>query len=217
MLENNRWAYSTPVKRQVPIENLADRAKAYGIDSYIVDGNDVVACTLPRKKRWNAPADGEGPILIEAKTCASHGHAQHDPAEYVPKEKRAYWKARDPILLHEKFLTEKSCWTTRRKKEIETKIDALLSKDRDFAENSPMPPPELAAKGVYCTGDDCHKIAPKWERDKSEVMPPKSSIDASWMVEGFGRGKGSGGGTAPIHFGDTTQSGAARKSKEAFA
>ncbi|HEX4380067.1 MAG TPA: hypothetical protein VH022_08550, partial [Candidatus Acidoferrum sp.] len=69
-----------------------------------------------------------------------------------------------------------------------------------------MPPPELAEKGVYCTGDDCHKIAPKWERDKSEVMPPKSSIDASWMVEGFGRGKSSGGGTAPIHFGDTAQS-----------
>src|SRR6202046_3883716 len=41
VLENNGWAYSTPVKRQVPIENLADRAKAYGIDSYIVDGNDV--------------------------------------------------------------------------------------------------------------------------------------------------------------------------------
>jgi hypothetical protein len=69
-----------------------------------------------------------------------------------------------------------------------------------------MPPPELAEKGVYCTGDDCHKIAPKWERDKSEVMPPKASIDASWIVEGFGRGKSSGGGVAPIHFGDTAQS-----------
>jgi hypothetical protein len=69
-----------------------------------------------------------------------------------------------------------------------------------------MPPPELAEKGVYCTGDNCHKIAPKWERDKAEVMPPKSSIDASWIVEGFGRGKSSGGGVAPIHFGDTAQS-----------
>src|SRR6266404_5329447 len=42
ILENNLWAYSTPVRRQVPLENLADRAKAYGIASYIVDGNDVV-------------------------------------------------------------------------------------------------------------------------------------------------------------------------------
>ena len=66
-----------------------------------------------------------------------------------------------------------------------------------------MPPAEFAAQGVYCTGDDCHKIVPKWERDKREVMPPKSSVDAVWTVEGFGVGKGSGGGMAPIHFGDT--------------
>ncbi|MBV8514493.1 MAG: hypothetical protein JO260_04255, partial [Acidobacteria bacterium] len=134
------------------------------------------------------------------------GHAQHDPAEYVPKGMRAYWEARDPILLHEKFLTGKGYLDDTTKKEIETKLDTLLLKERDFAENSPMPPPELAEKGVYCTGDDCHKIAPKWERDKSEVMPPKASIDASWVVEGFGRGNSSGGGTAPIHFGDTAQS-----------
>jgi hypothetical protein len=56
---------------------------------------------------------------------------------------------------------------------------------------------------VYCTGDACHKIQPKWERDKREVMPPKSSVSAVWTVEGFGAGKGSSGGIAPIHFGDT--------------
>jgi hypothetical protein len=127
---------------------------------------------------------------------------------------RAYWEARDPILLHEKFLTEQGYLDDATKKEIETKLDTLLSKERDFAENSPMPPPELAEKGVYCTGDDCHKIAPKWERDKSEVMPPKASIDASWVVEGFGRGKSSGGGVAPIHFGDTAQSEERKKVEE---
>ena len=62
------------------------------------------------------------------------GHAQHDAAEYVPKEMREYWEKRDPILLHEKFLTEKKLLDAKTKKEIETKIDALLSKDRDFAE-----------------------------------------------------------------------------------
>jgi TPP-dependent pyruvate/acetoin dehydrogenase alpha subunit len=206
ILENNGWAYSTPVKRQVPIENLADRAKAYGIDSYIVDGNDVADVYTTTKEAVERARNGEGPILIEAKTFRRMGHAQHDPAEYVPKDMRAYWEARDPILLHEKFLTEKGYLDDETKKEIATKLDELLTKDRDFAESSPMPPPELAEKGVYCTGDDCHKIAAKWERDISEVTPPKSSIDASWMVEGFGRGKGSGGGTAPIHFGDTAQS-----------
>ncbi len=203
ILENNLWAYSTPVRRQVPLENLADRAKAYGIASYIVDGNDVVAMYKTAKEAVERARAGEGPILIEAKTFRRMGHAQHDPAEYVPKDMRAYWEARDPILLYEKFLASEKLLDAKGKKEIEDKIDTLLQKERDFAENSPMPPAEFAAEGVYCTGDDCHKVEPKWERDKREVMPPKSSVPAVWTVEGFGAGKGSSGGIAPIHFGDT--------------
>ncbi len=203
ILENNLWAYSTPVRRQVPLENLADRAKAYGIASYIVDGNDVVEMYKTAKEAVDRARAGEGPILIEAKTFRRLGHAQHDPAEYVPKEMRAYWEARDPILLYEKFLMSEKLLDAKSKKEMEGKIDALLQKERDFAENSPMPPAEFAAEGVYCTGDACHKIQPRWERDKREVMPPKSNVSAVWTVEGFGAGKGSSGGIAPIHFGDT--------------
>jgi hypothetical protein len=58
---------------------------------------------------------------------------------------------------------------------------------------------------VYCTGDDCHKIRAKWERPIADVTPPRSSVKAVWTVPGFGSGKSSGGGNAPIHFGDTQQ------------
>ena len=203
ILENNQWAYSTPVKRQVPIENLADRAKAYGIASYVVDGNDVVAVYQTAKEAVDRARAGEGPILIEAKSMRMRGHAQHDPAEYVPKEMFEHWKQRDPIEQYEKFLMGKKLLDAKGKKELENKMEALLEKERDFAEASPMPPPELAEQGVYCTGDDCHKIAAKWQRDRSEVTPPRSSSAAVWSVEGFGTGKGSGGKNAPIHFGDT--------------
>jgi hypothetical protein len=131
------------------------------------------------------------------------GHAQHDPAEYVPKEMRAYWEARDPIALYEKFLSSEKLLDAKSKKEIEDKINALLAAEREFAENSPMPPPELAETGVYCTGDDCHKIRAKWERPIADVTPPRSSVKAVWTVPGFGSGKGSCGANAPIHFGDT--------------
>jgi TPP-dependent pyruvate/acetoin dehydrogenase alpha subunit len=201
ILENNGWAYSTPVRRQVPLDNLADRARAYGIHSYVVDGNDVVAVYSTAKQAVDRARAGEGPILIEAKSFRRMGHAQHDPAEYVPKQMRAYWEARDPIAQYEKFLTGEKLLDAKRKKEIEEKIDTLLAAERQFAENSPMPPPELAEKGVYCTGDDCHPIRPNWERPLREVTPPKSSIAAVWTVEGFGTG--SAGGSAPIHFGDT--------------
>ena len=203
ILENNLWAYSTPVRRQVPLENLADRANAYGIDSYIVDGNNVIAVYNTAREAVERARAGEGPILIEAKTFRRLGHAQHDPAEYVPKEMRAYWEARDPIALYEKFLTAEKLLDAAGKKEIDDKLDKLLAAEREFAENSPMPPPEFAEGGVYCAGDDCQKIRAKWERPIAEVTPPKSSVKAVWTFPGFGSGKGSGGADAPIHFGDT--------------
>jgi hypothetical protein len=116
---------------------------------------------------------------------------------------RAYWEARDPIALYEKFLMSEKLLDAKGKKEVEEKIDSLLQKEREFAENSPMPPAEFAETGVYCTGDDCHKIRPKWERPQAEVTPPKSSVKPVWTVAGFGAGGSSSGANAPIHFGDT--------------
>src|SRR5581483_775073 len=116
---------------------------------------------------------------------------------------RAQGEARVPILLYEKFLAKGKILDEKGRKEIEEKIDSLLVREREFAENSPMPPPEFAATGVYCTGDDCHKIRPKWERPIAEVTPPKSSVAAVWTVPGFGAGKSTSGKASPIHFGDT--------------
>ncbi len=198
ILENNQWAYSTPVRRQVPLVDLADRAKAYGISSYIVDGNDVAAVYTTAKEAVERARAGEGPILIEAKTMRMRGHAQHDPAEYVPPEMFEYWKKRDPIARHEKFLLDEKLLDAQGKAEIEKKISALLEKEREFAENSPLPPPELAAQGVYCEG--CHTPKPKWERPIAEVTPPRCSVEAVWQVEGFGRGKDVGLATTPLHF-----------------
>jgi len=214
ILENNLWAYSTPVRRQVPLENLADRAKAYGIRSYIVDGNDVVAVYATTKEAVERARSGDGPILIEAKTFRRRGHAQHDPAEYVPPAQRDYWEKRDPITLYEKFLREEGLLDAKGKKEIDDKLAALLEKEREFAENSPLPPPELASEGVYCTGPECHDLQPKWERPIDELLPPKSSVEPAWTVEGFGRGQGPTRGNAPIHFGDA-QTPSVQRAREA--
>jgi TPP-dependent pyruvate/acetoin dehydrogenase alpha subunit len=184
VVENNQWAYSTPVRFQVPLRDLADRAKAYGISSYIVDGNDVVAVYTTSKEAVERCRAGEGPILIEAKTMRMKGHAQHDPAEYVPQEMVEYWKARDPIIRYEQYLTEKKLWDPKTKAEIDARIERELQEEEEFAENSPLPPPELAEQGVFCEG--CHTIEAQWERPIEEVMPPKSSVRPEWTVKNFG-------------------------------
>jgi TPP-dependent pyruvate/acetoin dehydrogenase alpha subunit len=181
IIENNQWAYSTPVSRQVPIQNLADRGAAYGIASAIVDGNDVVAVYQAAKYAVDECRAGRGPRLIEVKTMRMRGHAQHDPAEYVPKEMFDYWKARDPITLYEKYLSENKIWDAAAKSEMDARIERELDVEQKFAEDSPLPPPELAEEGVYCDG--CHKIEADWKRAKSEVSPPKSSIDPTWRLK----------------------------------
>src|SRR3982074_1046458 len=86
IVENNQWAYSTPVERQTPLRDLPDRAKADGIESAIVDGNDAGAVERTGRGAVAHARAGHGPVLIEAKTMRMRGHAQHDAAEYVPKE-----------------------------------------------------------------------------------------------------------------------------------
>ncbi|HKN59768.1 MAG TPA: thiamine pyrophosphate-dependent dehydrogenase E1 component subunit alpha [Candidatus Acidoferrales bacterium] len=184
ILENNQWAYSTPVSRQVPLKNLADRGLAYGITSKTVDGNDVLAVYGATKDAVDDCRAGNGPVLIEVKTMRMKGHAQHDPAEYVPKEMFERWKARDPVTLYEKYLTENKVWDAKKKSEIDARIERELDVEQKFAEESPSPPPELAERGVYCDG--CHTIEADWKRPKEEVMPPKSSIEAAWTLEHFG-------------------------------
>jgi len=184
VLENNQWAYSTPVSRQVPLKDLADRARAYGIPCKTVDGNDVVAVYSVAKDAVDECRAGNGPVLIEAKTMRMKGHAQHDPAEYVPKEMFEYWKARDPIARYERYLTESRIWDAKQKSEIDARIERELDEDQKFAEESPLPPPEVAEKGAYCDG--CHEIVADWKRPKEEVMPPKSSVTASWTAPDLG-------------------------------
>src|SRR5260370_10820743 len=111
---------------------------------------------------------------------------------------RAYWEARDPIALYERFLSSEKLLDAGSKQEIEEKINTLLAKEREFAENSPMPPAALAETGVYCTGDDCHQIRAQLERPIAEVTPPRSSVEPVWTVAGFGSRKGSGGADAPL-------------------
>ncbi len=183
VIENNQWAYSTPVRRQVPLENLADRAKAYGIPSLIVDGNDVIAVYATTKEAVEMAREGHGPVIIEAKTMRMKGHAQHDPAEYVPREMFEYWKARDPIALFEKYLAESKIMSEAEKTKIHGRVEKEVEDGARFAEDSPLPPPEMAEEGVYCDGPSCHDMTPEWNRSIDEVTPPRASVTAQWIAD----------------------------------
>ena len=188
IVENNQWAYSTPVSRQVPLENLAERAAAYGVSHSTVDGNDVEAVLGAAREAVDKARSGAGPVLIEAKTMRMVGHAQHDSAAYVPPEMFTYWRARDPIERFEKRMVSERWLDAATKAEIEARVGRELAEDLAFAENQSDPAPSAAAEGVYCE-EGCHLVQAIWQRPKEEVMPPQSSVAAQWMVEAPANGR----------------------------
>ena len=147
--ENNSYAYTTPTTKQMRILNLADRAKAYGMPSEIIDGNDVMAVYRSARRAVDRAREGGGPTFIEAKTFRMRGHAAHDNQSYVAKEVLDQWSKRDPIAHFEKELNENKVAGARDIDEVKKRVTALLDEDLAWAESQPSPAPEEALGGVY--------------------------------------------------------------------
>lgn len=104
--ENNLYGMSTPVSKSVSVEDIATRAKAYGIPGVIVDGMDVLAVMDAVAEAAERARSGEGPTLIEAKTYRYLGHSKSDKRAYRTREEEAEWKARDAIKSFGAYMLE---------------------------------------------------------------------------------------------------------------
>jgi TPP-dependent pyruvate/acetoin dehydrogenase alpha subunit len=146
---NNQYAYSTPLSKQMACANVADRGPAYGIPAEIVDGNDVLAVHEAGRRAVEHARAGRGPYLIECKTFRMTGHSAHDGADYVPKQLWEEWAAKDPIPRLEGLMLANR-WAAaadidRMNSEIARQIDEAI----EWADNSPYPDPSELLDGVY--------------------------------------------------------------------
>lgn len=149
VIENNQYAYSTPIRMQSKVEHFSDKAKAYGIPGVTVDGTDVVAVHDAVAEGVARARAGNGPSIVEGVTMRMHGHAEHDPADYVPKEIFEEWSKRDPVELFEKRLLaagliDETTAQDTRKQARQAAIDA-----RKKALADPMPDASNIEEGVY--------------------------------------------------------------------
>ncbi|MFQ6112041.1 MAG: thiamine pyrophosphate-dependent dehydrogenase E1 component subunit alpha [Nitrospinota bacterium] len=149
---NNQYAYSTPLKDQMAIEDIADRAATYGFPGQVVDGNDVIAVYEAARAAVDRARSGGGPTLIECKTFRMSGHSEHDDAFYVPKELFTEWEKRDPILLFERLLKERNLLGPQEKEAVEARIKKEIDDAVAFALESPLPAKEELLKDVYAEG-----------------------------------------------------------------
>jgi len=147
--ENNLYAMGTRQSLVMTIENIADRAVAYGIPSVTIDGNDVLAVYEAASTAVNRARQGEGPTLIECKTYRQKGHSRFDPATYRPKNEVAEWLKKDPIPRFKSKLIEMGVLTEEEDEKLRHSAVVAVEEAVKFAMESPFPQPEEALEDVY--------------------------------------------------------------------
>jgi TPP-dependent pyruvate/acetoin dehydrogenase alpha subunit len=151
--EDNKYAYSTPISRQMAIRRIDERAAAYGIPHEMVDGNDMLAVYDVAKRFVDGARAGEGAALIGIDTMRMQGHAQHDDARYVPKEVLEEWATKDPIATYRRHLLDAGIAKEPELDEIDSMSKRYAAEEAQIAEESPLPDPTTITRGVYA-GDD---------------------------------------------------------------
>ena len=146
--ENNLYAISTRTARSTPINNIADRAAAYGIPGIIADGMDVMAVYEAARAAVERARKGLGPTLIEFKTYRFYGSFEGDPQRYRTKSEREEWQTKDPLKYGEK-LVNTGVLTDADLQKIDKKVRSAVEEAVKYAQESPYPEPEEVAKDLF--------------------------------------------------------------------
>ena len=145
LCENNLYAMSTPFDQAFKIEEISQRAAAYGIKGVTVDGNDVFAVHRAVREAAERARSGSGPTLIEAITYRWRGHSKSDRQAYRTREEVKEWMKKDPIPR----FASKIGVTEAGMKKIQEDVQLAIQKAVEFAENSPEPDVSTILEGVY--------------------------------------------------------------------
>ena len=137
IIENNGYGLSTPTNEQYRCENLADKGIGYGMESHIVDGNNILEVYNLVSELKKSMVDNPRPILLEFKTFRMRGHEEASGTKYVPQELIDLWAIKDPVDNFKKFLTDNGILTSDYDNEINTEITAIIEESLVLANAEP--------------------------------------------------------------------------------
>ncbi len=152
-VQNNEYAISVPLSKQMAIENVSDRAAGYGFPGVTIDGMDVFASYHAMKEAVARARRGDGPTLIEAKCYRIVPHSSDDDdRRYRSREEVEAWKQREPIGRFMRSLKELDVLDDSLDKQIRERAAVEVNDATDYAEKAPYPRPEEALEHVYGKG-----------------------------------------------------------------
>jgi len=150
VVENNGYAISVPLARQVSVPNVADRAAGYGIPGVIVDGNDVLACYVAARDAVERARAGDGPTLIEAKVQRLTAHSSDDQqTKYRSEEELADERTKDCVPGFRTQLMAAGVLTDEIDEKLNAEIKGIVDEATDYAEAQSDPDPSTATRYVY--------------------------------------------------------------------
>lgn len=155
--ENNLYAMTVSVEKSIAIKHVADRAKGYGFEGKVIDGNDVEVVYAETLKAAEKGRAGGGATFLECLTYRWDGHFGGDPGTgYRTKEEVEEWKQRCPVKrLKEKLIAEKSL-TAEEFEKMTAAVYAEIEEVAKKAEASPMPPKKVEMESVFAASEVAH-------------------------------------------------------------
>ncbi|MBN9653599.1 thiamine pyrophosphate-dependent dehydrogenase E1 component subunit alpha [Halobacillus sp. GSS1] len=150
MVENNKYAISVPVSKQLACEKVSDRAIGYGMPGFTVDGNDPLAVYEAVKAAADRGRNGEGPTLIETVSYRLTPHSSDDDDRtYREREEVDEAKKKDSIVTFAQYLRDTGVLTDEKEQEMNDEISEIVNEATDYAENAAYAEAESAMKYVY--------------------------------------------------------------------
>jgi pyruvate dehydrogenase E1 component alpha subunit len=147
--ENNLYGASTAYARVSKVENVADRASAYGMASAIADGMEVFAVYAAARQALQRARSGGGPTLLELKTFRLCGHSRRDPNNYMSKEEKELWASRDPIPACRRALQDAGFLDPETDQRLEGDVAREIQEAIRAAQQAPEPSPEALYQDLY--------------------------------------------------------------------
>jgi len=121
-IENNGYGLSTPTNEQYNCKNIADRGNGYGMESHIIEGNNILEVYSKINKISKSVRKNPRPILLEFKTFRRRGHEEASGTKYVPDDLMNFWKSKDPIDNYESFLIKTNILSSSKIDEFRNEI-----------------------------------------------------------------------------------------------
>ena len=149
VIENNRFASTTPLDYASSVQDLYTRAAAYNMPGEQIDANDILAVRKATAAAVARARAGEGPTLLENLTYRLRGHFEGDPQKYRTPAEIESWREKDPIERFARALRRKKYLTDKRARQILAEVQAEVDAALAFAHNSPYPEPEEALTDLY--------------------------------------------------------------------